>query len=160
VTLQGSNPVAVTVTVTTRASSLSPPAGRAPYGNPSPPAGVGLGLLGLLAAIGFAAGRGSELGVWRPRLGMGRSSTVTCHSSLLPTLALGKRRPSLRRAGLFPLPMAALLLAVALCASCGGGGGGNNVVHTPGTPAGDYGLTIRSTSGTVGHSINLTLIVQ
>jgi FG-GAP-like repeat/Abnormal spindle-like microcephaly-assoc'd, ASPM-SPD-2-Hydin/Protein of unknown function (DUF1573) len=56
----------------------------------------------------------------------------------------------------------ALLAALALAASCGGGG--SNVVQQPGTPKGDYTLTVtaRTTSGatTVTHTLTLNLKVN
>jgi hypothetical protein len=60
------------------------------------------------------------------------------------------------------LVLATTLVVVAAYAGCGGGGG--NVVHNPGTPAGNYTLTVTGiyTSGSVmlSHTQNLTLKVD
>jgi hypothetical protein len=54
--------------------------------------------------------------------------------------------------------LALVPLLLALC-SCGGGGGGTTV-HSPGTPAGTYTLTVSATSGSANQSMQLTLKVQ
>ena len=55
-----------------------------------------------------------------------------------------------------------LTLLVTLWTACGGGG--SSVVHSPGTPAGTYTLTVTATvtsnSATLKHSENLELTVQ
>ncbi len=108
----------------------APPSGRGPFDNLLPP-GAWLGLLGLLAAMGFAAVR------------LSRNSWSESFAA--------------RRLAL--LPLASLLLTVALWASCGGGGG-SGVIHVPGTPAGTYTLTIAATSGNLSHSTAVTFAVQ
>ena len=56
---------------------------------------------------------------------------------------------------------AAALLAVAFVA-CGGGGsgGGGHLVTDPGTPTGNYTITLTGTSGNVTHSIQINVTVQ
>ena len=63
------------------------------------------------------------------------------------------QRPVLR------LLWAAPLFAILLC-SCGGGGSQSKGLQNPGTPAGNYTLTVTATSGSTTQSQNLTLVVQ
>jgi hypothetical protein len=58
--------------------------------------------------------------------------------------------------------IAALLLLVAVLASCGGastGGSGGGGGH-PGTPAGNYTITVTGSAGSVSHSVTVGLTVQ
>jgi len=132
VTLNGSSATAVAVTVSTTASTMTPPGGRSRW--PSWPAGLRTGLpwpIMMLALMMVA------LMPWRSWSG-GR--------------ALPRRRVAL----------GTLTLLVTLWTACGGGG--SSVVHSPGTPAGTYTLTVTATvtsnSATLKHSENLELTVQ
>lgn len=59
---------------------------------------------------------------------------------------------------------AGVLLFVLSVAACGGMGGSTDGASSPGTPAGNYTLTVTGTvisgSTTLAHTINLTLKVQ
>jgi hypothetical protein len=59
-----------------------------------------------------------------------------------------------------------LLLALALgvsatLAGCGGGGSDAPRITTiPGTPTGTHSITVSASSGSLQHSVNVTLVVQ
>jgi hypothetical protein len=55
---------------------------------------------------------------------------------------------------------AAALLGAALAACGGGSGGGGGVTTDPGTPAGNYTVTVTGTSGGVTHSLQINVTVQ
>ena len=79
---------------------------------------------------------------------------------LLGLAALAALTP-LRR-GCAWLCLVCTVLLVLVWTGCGGGGGG--IVHTPGTPAGSYNLTITGTftsgSAALTHSLKVALEVQ
>lgn len=72
-----------------------------------------------------------------------------------PLLISRKRR---RKAGMLSI----LLLFLLSLPSCGGGGlvGNNSATAKPGTSAGTYTITATAASGTLSHSVQVSLIVQ
>lgn len=133
----GAEPFKATVTVTTTAPSLLPPApAPAPTDVPLGPWFTALALFLLAAALAAAA-----FPLWR----------ATTHAP----------RRSVSAAAVF-----LLAVTVALCASCGGGGngggsgGGGRSTNNPGTPTGNYTLTITAPSGALTHKATVTLNVQ
>jgi hypothetical protein len=51
----------------------------------------------------------------------------------------------------------AMMLALAACVSCSGGSSPHS---TQGTPAGTYAATVTGTSGSLNHSLSLTVVVR
>ena len=81
----------------------------------------------------------------------------------LAALAAGlSRRRAWRREAAYMAGLAAILLAVALWASCGGGGGGGGSAppRDPGTRPGNYTVTVVGTSGSLTQSMTWTLSVR
>jgi sugar lactone lactonase YvrE len=64
----------------------------------------------------------------------------------------------------FALVILTLTLSLAFASSCGGGGGGNGGGSggktDPGTPVGNYTLTVLATSGALTHTMNVAVTVQ
>lgn len=77
---------------------------------------------------------------------------------LLTLLTVFSRRRRLR------WTFALCLLLALVIAGCGGGGGQSSIPATappdPGTPAGTYVVTLTATSGTIEHTVLLTVTVQ
>ena len=76
--------------------------------------------------------------------------TVMLLGSACLWVRIGKRLPAL----------AAPIVVVAVVFSSGCGGGGSSSHTTPGTPAGTYTATITASSGSVNHTVPLTVVVQ
>jgi hypothetical protein len=131
VTPDGTNPASVTVTVTTTARSLAPPARPPlpPFGDPAPRGVLLWLLLGLLAALFIRR----------------QSDPSNSHA----------RVPAVRTA------LAATMLLILLWAACGGGGTTVlGPTPQTGTPAGTYTLTVTGTSSGVERTTTLTLTVN
>jgi hypothetical protein len=139
VTLDGTNPQTVNITVTTTApSSLLPLPRERPISSGGRKLLVWLGLVAILA-----------LAVWVRRAADGWSAGPDA----LKRSANARLRPAL---------LCAILFAVAAFAACGGGGGSNSPPPTgsPGTPTGTYTLKVTGSSGSLTHSVTLTLTVS
>ncbi len=183
VTLDGTNPQNVSLSVATTAPSAAIPV--APDPPAIPPAALWLAALGLLAlagmiawavrvaqalaACGFSSTPERTAGRIGPRYPEGaRPGAPTETSKHKPQTAMAAVCATARRAAriltsdswLLTPALAALLLFVALAASCGGGAA--PAVHTPtgGTAPGTYTLTVTATSGNLSHSSTVTLTVQ
>jgi hypothetical protein len=152
VTLDGTNPADVRVSVTTTARSMVAPfiTHRAPLQGPEQsrrPEGLRYMLLvsAMLVMVAVKSRRVREQ---------------------LCATTLTNRRPEGLRYRLAKRPAAwglsAAMFAVLLWASCGGGGGGGGTTppQQTGTPAGTYTVTATATSGGLTRSTGLTLTVN
>jgi hypothetical protein len=135
VTVNGTDPAAFTVSVTTTARALATPQMQAP-----PPAGTDWGrhaLPLLMALVMLAMLAAKRRAVAPPR---------AAHAGL--------------RSGATGLLLAGTLLVVLVWAACGGGGGGGTTPTPTGTPAGTYTLTVTGTAEGANRTTGLTLTVS
>jgi len=139
VMLNGSSAQNVTVTVTTKARTLAAPRGPTPPTAPLMVLWVALMALMALDLLAWVMTRRAPFG----RTWLFDSSGTVARAGSRCAFALGL-----------------ILLAMTLWASCGGGGGSTPSPGSPGTLAGDYGLTVTGTSGSLSHSTDLSLTVK
>ncbi|TAM81530.1 MAG: choice-of-anchor D domain-containing protein [Acidobacteria bacterium] len=137
VTLSGSGPQNVTVTVTTMARSTAMPPEPFPPTTPPRVWWVTLALVALNLFAWWLELRAPLGQPWR-------------HVSLGTLARVGPNRA---------VALGSILLAVTLWASCGGGGS-SAAPSSPGTPPGNYGMIVNGTSGNLSHSTTLTLVVK
>ena len=139
VTLDGTNSQTVNITVTTTApSSLLPLPRVRPISSGGRKLLVWLELVAILALV-----------VWVRRAADGWSAGP----DVVKRSVNARLRPAL---------LCAIFFAVAAFAACGGGGGSNSPPPTssPGTPTGTYTLKVTGSSGSLTHSVTLTLTVS
>ena len=70
------------------------------------------------------------------------------------------RRPRGQKHVAFCATTVVLLIGLAGCGGGGGSSGGGGGTHDPGTPVGNYIITVTASSGTLVHSTTLQLVVQ
>ena len=65
-----------------------------------------------------------------------------------------------RTRGYSPLLLPLMLLMIGLLQACGGGGAGSAGGGQPGTPPGNYSITVSAKSGSLTHTVSAALTVQ
>jgi len=92
-----------------------------------------------------------------------RSLKLAVYALLLPgLLVVGVFQRWLPRSrGYSPLLLPLMLLMIGLLQACGGGGGaGSAAGGQPGTPPGNYSITVSAKSGSLTHTVSAALTVQ
>ncbi|MHB8654648.1 MAG: choice-of-anchor tandem repeat GloVer-containing protein [Terriglobia bacterium] len=149
IVMTGGSATTVTVTLTTTASSYLAP------GRPSlpPPSRWPIGLWAALVGLAITCSVHRKTAPW---VGFGglQAGFRSPRDRGVPEVQLSRAVS----ASTFPL-MAAIMLGLALSASCGGGG--SSTVQNSGTPTGTYNLTVTGTltSGSATLTHNLTIIL-
>jgi len=148
-TLDGRNPVVITMRVATQGAASVPPIAHGPMGRPAsrrlrlpfgPPRGWPTALI-LSILLG-----GMLLMILRT---MREKARENQHAASRARMRLP-----------FWTPAAALLLLTIAWAACGGGGSSLFTPPSGGTPSGNYVITVTATSGHLNHAVAVQLTVQ